>query len=116
MRSCSFSVAGVWATAGFGLGIATVGVVAAVWNRFISPQPARAVPSTRHSTAGAARRRRPSLRPCRSSTPFTSSNPCLAPLGPYPWLVCAHQLDLTHPHHLATRPPPPLTPPPNSNP
>src|SRR5438132_3000509 len=116
MRSCSFSVAGVWATAGFGLGIATVGGTAAVWNRPMSPQPARAEPSTRHSAAGAARRRRRLPRPCRSSTPFTSLNPCLAPLGPYPCrLVCAQQLDLTHEAHIDTRPRIPLDPAPDAN-
>src|SRR5476651_532152 len=72
MRSCSRSAAGVWATVRFGLTGLAVGE--AVWNRFMSPQPASA--KTAHSRAGAAQRRQlipVSGRPANFPTPAYSS-------------------------------------------
>lgn len=88
MRSCSRSAAGVCARvrAGFDAG-GPVGE--AVWNRLISPQPARL--KAAHNRADAAKPRRlhtfPRRRPRRLLVPI-----CLCPAG----LILAGHLNLPH--------------------
>ena len=95
MRSCSRSAAGVCATvrAGFDAG-APDGE--AVWNRLISPQPARL--KAPHNRTGAAKPRRLHKVPRPRQRPLSVAI-CLCPAG----LVLAGHLNLPHTERLDPR-------------
>lgn len=96
MRSCSRSAAGVCATvrAGFAVG-GEVGE--AVWNRLISPQPARL--KLAHNSTDAAQPRRLSQVP-RHRQPRLTVVICLCPAG----LILAGHLNLPRLGRLDPRP------------
>src|SRR5882672_2109739 len=102
MRSCSRSLAGVCATVRFGLaGAAVVG--ADVSNRPTPTLPHADSVKAAHSTAGAAKRRRPafpSRRPERSVTSATRG--CLANY------FRTQHFNLPHPEHFDSWPTPRL--------
>ena len=96
MRSCSRSAAGVCATvrAGFAAG----GLAGeAVWNRLISPQPARL--KAAHNSTDAAKPRRLCKLPRRRKRRL-SVVICLCPAG----LILAGHLNLPHTERLDPRP------------
>src|SRR4051794_17756703 len=99
MRSCSRSLAGVCATVRAGLAGALIAGGDAVSNRPTLPQ-ADSVTAA-HSTAGAAKRRRPALpsrRPERSVTTSTLGS----------WLIPTQHFNLPHPEQLDSWPTPRL--------
>src|SRR6185312_10804454 len=105
MRSCSRSAAGVCAAVRAGFAGLAAGCDA-VWKRLMSPQAASV--SAAHSTAGAAKRRRPALVPRRSTHPVTVvTSP--------PGLVADH-FNLPRPEHLDPRSSAPFNPAADANP
>src|ERR1700742_64407 len=111
MRSCSFSAAGLCATARLG-GLVVVGVAgAAVWKRATSPHPASK--SDAPSMTGKAHCRQLTLvsRPLRRPTPSTTASTLVIPGSdtermskPPHYLILADKLNLSRSNHLNPRP------------
>src|SRR4051812_48971604 len=96
MRSCSRSAAGVCATVRAGF-VAGGPVGDAVWNRLISPQPARLKAAHDRTEATKTRRLHKIPRPCQRPLLVVI---CLCPAG----LILAGHLNLPHPECLDPRP------------
>src|SRR6476620_5688746 len=77
MRSCSRSLAGVCATARLGFGVGTTGAAVSSFPRF----PQADTISAAHSSAGAARRRRPVFISRRSARCVKSATETRDPIG-----------------------------------